>query len=354
MGFKKFLESYYGQDTPEDIVAKILKDCKPFLSQKQATYRGMGRDENYGDATVRKDRKPLNTPEPLHDLLNLIHKQHNLPSRAESMFVTKNPWTSNSYGRNMVVFPVGKFRTMFYKDGHDITWNVGNAAKALGERVSAIDEKRTGQRPKWAAVYHFWNRVADYYKKHKSLKKTFTQFKKDYEKDFLTYLPNWKREQGKEPDVKFNKSLWDSCWKDIEGNLGKVENFVANSFKGWKEEEMVIECDEYYFIEVGEYTKDVYAPLHKFIKPDGATQFQKEKADLEDKKAKEREEKEEAQKKEKEEAKKMERQYLKDWDDLSDEGKEWYKKEFFGMGKGTINIYRREALVDAGFLKPLK
>ena len=95
---------------------KIQKDCQPYLKDLKSTedFLYSGRKINspalYFKRKVRKDRKPLDTPEIIHNLLDDMFKKkfgHNL--RSESLFVSKLKRVARCYGNLYVVLPIGKY-----------------------------------------------------------------------------------------------------------------------------------------------------------------------------------------------------------------------------------------------------
>lgn len=126
----------------ESLVTTLRQECQPWL---QATdngmyyvYRGFNRGvrtmANYKDASyafrqkVRMDRKPLDTKKPVHDFFNnLIAACGKKANRSNSSFCYGRnikdslPPSASSYGKSMVVLPVGQFNYTWHKYVRDWT-----------------------------------------------------------------------------------------------------------------------------------------------------------------------------------------------------------------------------------------
>jgi len=106
MNFKSFLKT---QD-PEE----ILEKCKPFIKQSGGLpmFRGYT-SSNGGGGTIdiRKDRKPRDSSQVTHDLLDQYFlKKVGAKIRSEGMFVTGDIKAAKYYGHPYFVFPVGEFK----------------------------------------------------------------------------------------------------------------------------------------------------------------------------------------------------------------------------------------------------
>ena len=60
---------------------------------------------------VRPDRKPTDTPLPIHEFMdNWFYKKFGVKFRSNAMFATKSKGSSQIYGTVYVVFPIGEFK----------------------------------------------------------------------------------------------------------------------------------------------------------------------------------------------------------------------------------------------------
>lgn len=128
MKFKKFLNEEEEQSyITDEQIELIAKDCKPFLKEffqsnsPNFLYSGRNSKELFLKKTIRKDRRPLNTKEPIQEKFDeLFYKKFGVKPRSGGMFCTGNDATAMSYGKLYDVFPIGKYKIVWHKDIKDL------------------------------------------------------------------------------------------------------------------------------------------------------------------------------------------------------------------------------------------
>ena len=102
-----------------DAVKIFHDDCIPF--QKEIGFngefdfktlkRGMKNKPGLFIGNVRSDRKPTDTPLPIHEFMdNWFYEKFGVKFRSNAMFATKSKGGSQIYGTVYVVFPIGEFK----------------------------------------------------------------------------------------------------------------------------------------------------------------------------------------------------------------------------------------------------
>ena len=120
MKFKNFLNE--AKADREDI-EQLVDDCMPFikdLAENDFWYLYSGRgsaNKEIIKRKVRKNRKPVDTPEFIHNLLDdAFKKEFGVKARSQSIFVTTNEEDASSYGMPYFVFPVGRKYAFIYSE----------------------------------------------------------------------------------------------------------------------------------------------------------------------------------------------------------------------------------------------
>jgi len=134
---QQILDFYSRKDIYEPLVEKeislffdkwkeVKKNCQPYLrtikkNKKLFLFRGMsGRHDSIGLKTVRKNRRPLDTDEYVHDMVNgVMEDLFGWKVRSEGIFVTGNPAQASRYGSINIVFPVGKYEYLWSEEAND-------------------------------------------------------------------------------------------------------------------------------------------------------------------------------------------------------------------------------------------
>lgn len=116
----KLLKYIKEKDELDNIIKTIKNDCGPFLKEfhnmlRKGEYLYRGKDEiidGMKKVIPRKNRRPLDTPIKLHDMLDsLFEMKFGWKARSEGVFVTTNHGTAMSYGEgsSYAFFPIGKY-----------------------------------------------------------------------------------------------------------------------------------------------------------------------------------------------------------------------------------------------------
>lgn len=98
----------------KEFINLVVRDCKPvikiMIKNKNMLFRGMKSKSIYSYNSVRKDRKPKDTPIKMADLLDkAFFKIFHWKPRSEGLFTTSNIYTASKYGSLNAVFPCGNF-----------------------------------------------------------------------------------------------------------------------------------------------------------------------------------------------------------------------------------------------------
>ena len=104
---------------------QIKKDCQPFIKEIKNPncflYSGRKEKLPYIKKKVRKDRKPLDTPEVIHNALNdIFKKKFGIKLRSESLFVSKCIGQASGYGTPYIILPIGKYKLYSNTDITDL------------------------------------------------------------------------------------------------------------------------------------------------------------------------------------------------------------------------------------------
>lgn len=126
MRFNSFIISESSSFGTQEINA-IHRDCKKYFAGikfGQKLFRGLEDELTYGFGikTVRTDRRPMDTPGEVHDILDhLFLKKFGIRARRDTVFCTTTLWQAEEYGIPYYFFPIGDFRMIFSKDVMDLT-----------------------------------------------------------------------------------------------------------------------------------------------------------------------------------------------------------------------------------------
>ncbi len=125
--------NYLKEDTELDFLAfqKMAEECKPFLKElKRSNFEFLysGRKNNYENfekKKIRKDRKPKDMPEIIHNLLDKkFEKNFGVKARSQGFFISNNPSELFEYGTPHYVFPVGNYKLIYSKIIKDLYRNL--------------------------------------------------------------------------------------------------------------------------------------------------------------------------------------------------------------------------------------
>lgn len=162
------LNSYITEDTKLLTVSDIKKDCKPYLSELKSSRNILMRFSlNYKFKTLtrynlKKDRKPVDTPKALHDIMNdSLREKFGWSPRSNGLFVwltrrssierlIKLHKTSNS--KLAYVFPIGPYKYIYSPSIEDIYMNW---EATYNERTSNVNSS-TLDSPEALEIFEKW------------------------------------------------------------------------------------------------------------------------------------------------------------------------------------------------------
>ena len=119
----------------EEAVKIFHNECKPF--QKEIGFdgtfdfktlkRGMKNKPSLLIGNVRPDRKPTDTPLPIHEFMdNWFYKKFGVRFRSNAMFATKSQGRAQIYGDVYIVFPIGEFKYCYSSTIDDLYATIAN------------------------------------------------------------------------------------------------------------------------------------------------------------------------------------------------------------------------------------
>ena len=118
----------------EEAVKIFHDECKPF--QKEIGFdgtfdfkplkRGMKNKPSLLIGNVRPDRKPTDTPLPIHEFMdNWFYEKFGVKFRSNAMFATKSQ-SAQIYGDVYIVFPIGEFKYCYSSTIDDLYATIAN------------------------------------------------------------------------------------------------------------------------------------------------------------------------------------------------------------------------------------
>lgn len=118
------------------IYTELEKHCTPWLKAVGASslrdylidndkqfYRGARIKPDQWIKPIRTDRKPLDMPEPIHEVIQSVYKERGVKAnRSNSAFVTKSAGQAQSYGSGYpyTILAVGQFQTSALREVRDL------------------------------------------------------------------------------------------------------------------------------------------------------------------------------------------------------------------------------------------
>jgi hypothetical protein len=119
----------------EEAVRIFHDECKPF--QKEIGFdgtfdfktlkRGMKNKPKLFIGNVRPDRRPSDTPLPIHEFMdNWFYKKFGVKFRSNAMFATKSQGSAQTYGDVYIVFPIGEFKYCYSSTIDDLYSTIAN------------------------------------------------------------------------------------------------------------------------------------------------------------------------------------------------------------------------------------
>jgi len=160
MDFLSKINIILNENNTLDEVVEILKTkCKPFVSAFKAQspvdllYRGIKNPKNglYSILNVRKDRKPLSTPESVTKILDAeFLKYFGIKARTQTLFCTGLDGYAKEYGALYSIFPIGDFDLIWSPEIIDLFVTLPDNPEKLppDEIIDLIDVKNNYKRGK--------------------------------------------------------------------------------------------------------------------------------------------------------------------------------------------------------------
>ena len=107
---------------------KIENDGKPFLDDLRKIkkppsllYSGRKSSEDFISRKVRKNRKPKNTPERIHNWLDKwFEYKFGIKARSKSLMADNKKAIASTYGTPYIIFPVGKYKIIWSEEVPDL------------------------------------------------------------------------------------------------------------------------------------------------------------------------------------------------------------------------------------------
>jgi hypothetical protein len=236
---------------PDQFIKDIKKSCKPFLKHKRILYRGMHGYEDMGKRKVRKKRRPKDSTGNQDIFINTFLGEKKLPLRSNSIFTSTDDRTASEYGSVYLVFPVGKFRSMYFNTIEDLyadffedfdgdgTLQNDYLRDSISKHKKDLVDKFSINKKEWAILRNWdtWDMFAGYIKDGWSADFAIKRFK-----SILTHLAKIvKNDEYGPSEVK------DALATLEFGLIKTLNNFTRNDIGGAGRKEIVIECDEYFF-----------------------------------------------------------------------------------------------------------
>lgn len=130
MRYKKFISEETNAEKFNELISFIYKNCMPYVSEAKNIGEGRlfsgrsGSRDTFIDS-VRKDRKPVDMPFDMHNMLDdTFYKKFGFKARSNSLFVTGSHTTATDYGHNVyMIIPIGNFQLIYSNEIRDLyTW----------------------------------------------------------------------------------------------------------------------------------------------------------------------------------------------------------------------------------------
>ncbi|MFW6046289.1 MAG: hypothetical protein ACOCP4_00600 [Candidatus Woesearchaeota archaeon] len=101
----------------DELFEDISKKCAPFIKNivsepiKNLLVSGRKSKPDYFIGTVRKNRKPKDTPTEYHEYADKIfYEEFGIKARSQTLFCNGTPIGVKSYGNPYLIFPIGKYK----------------------------------------------------------------------------------------------------------------------------------------------------------------------------------------------------------------------------------------------------
>lgn len=111
----------------DNMIEMIKENCKPFLNdvKKQSRldllFSGRGSSDVFIERKIRKDRKPLDTPLKLQNIVDdLFNKFYGVKPRSSSIFCYVDDLKTTAYGTPFIIFPIGSYKLLWSPEVNDL------------------------------------------------------------------------------------------------------------------------------------------------------------------------------------------------------------------------------------------
>lgn len=118
MRFQRFINENV-EESLERKKDNIINACQPFLKMLKKTgynflYSGRQTSKDVYKRKVRKNRRPSDTPQEIHDVVdNIFKREFGVRARGNSMFASVEWRAVRYYGAPYYLFPVGKYKLIW-------------------------------------------------------------------------------------------------------------------------------------------------------------------------------------------------------------------------------------------------
>jgi len=123
MRFQKYL--YEQMETSEKLLETIKRYCqkyiKEYIRNDVFLYSGRRSNKEWEIKRIRKDRKPQDTPEEIHNIFDdAFEDVFGIRLRSNSIFCYPDPRLSTWYGNIYMIFPFGDYEIYYHPEIYDL------------------------------------------------------------------------------------------------------------------------------------------------------------------------------------------------------------------------------------------
>jgi len=186
MKFYKYLNENQSIDEFFDIFKKkcqpFIKDARRQLNEGTYYFSGRKRYDNWFISNIRKDRNPTDTPENIHNLLDdAFQKKFGIRLRSNSIFLTFDTSTAESYGDLYVIFPVGKYEMYYNNNIDDLYMDLGFIYDNLKNEYIENND---------LSGFEYRTIKDSHFKRFRDIKKRFPDYYNHIMKEMYKYIEN--------------------------------------------------------------------------------------------------------------------------------------------------------------------
>jgi len=129
MRFNKYITESSGKTSIEEIVVLLWDNCLPYLKDTIKTsekftnfmYSGRASSKDYFKGTIRKNRKPKDSDDRVHDILDKsFYKRWGWYARSNVLFTSGSIAQADNYGKTYLIFPIGKYKLLYHPGYADV------------------------------------------------------------------------------------------------------------------------------------------------------------------------------------------------------------------------------------------